>query len=63
MEAIQERIKRADLQELDTLVGAIEERYRVLAPDWEVVYLALPKKDLKARKNNIELAMNILSRE
>lgn len=60
MEEMLERIKQADLQELDDILCAAEARFKVLVPDWETVYLFLPKNDWQARQKHLEMAVEFL---
>ena len=50
-------IKQADDFELNEMMDAITERYKVRHPDWEVSYLALPKHDRHKRREILEFAL------
>lgn len=43
-------IQRADRIEIQELLDAAMERYRVLYPDWDIWYCAVEKKDKAARE-------------
>lgn len=49
-------IAQADDGQLNEITSALTVRYKVLFPDWEVVYLALPLQDLERREQIWELA-------
>ena len=49
-------IAQADDGQLNDITSALTARYKVLFPDWEVVYLALPLQDLERREQIWELA-------
>ena len=49
-------ISQADDTQLNEITSALTARYKVLFPDWEVVYLALPLQDLERREQIWELA-------
>ena len=42
-------ISQADDAQLNDITSALSARYKVLFPDWEVVYLALPLHDPQRR--------------
>lgn len=43
------RIENADGYEIDEILNAFRRRYRKLHPDWEVLFLSLPKQDQQKR--------------
>ena len=49
-------IAQADDGQLNEITSALTARYKVLFPDWEVVYLALPLQDPERREQLWELA-------
>ena len=49
-------ISQADDTQLNDITSALTARYKVLFPDWEVVYLALPLQDPERREQLWELA-------
>ena len=42
MQDILKKIEQADDQQLNEIMDAISEQYRIRYPDWEVVYMAVP---------------------
>ena len=49
-------IAQADDGQLNDITSALTARYKVLFPDWEVVYLSLPLQDPERREQIWELA-------
>ena len=49
-------IAQADDGQLNEITSALTARYKVLFPDWEVVYLSLPLQDPERREQIWELA-------
>ena len=49
-------IAQADDGQLNEITSALTARYKVLFPDWEVVYLSLPLQDPERREQLWELA-------
>ena len=47
---------QADDGQLNEITSALTARYKVLFPDWEVVYLSLPLQDPERREQLWELA-------
>ena len=60
LSALIEEILRADSEALNRISNAVEERYRRLFPDQEVVYLTLPRNNLEEREKQLELAVEFL---
>ena len=60
LSALIEEILRADSEALNNISNAVEERYRRLFPDQEVVYLTLPRNNLEEREKQLELAVEFL---
>ena len=60
LSAFIEEILRADSEALNKISNAVEERYRRLFPDQEVVYLTLPRNNLEEREKQLELAVEFL---
>lgn len=42
LEQLLYRIRNCDATELDPICDAVQRRYSVLFPDWEVVFLSMP---------------------
>ena len=49
-------ISQADDAQLNDITTALSARYKVLFPDWEVLYLALPLHDAERREQLWQLA-------
>ena len=49
-------IAQADDGQLNDITSALTARYKVLFPDWEVVYLSLPLQEPERREQLWELA-------
>ena len=45
MDQVSILIESASQQELQILMDAIQDRYAQLFPDWDILYMALPKQD------------------
>lgn len=60
LSAFIEEILRADSEALNKISNAVEERYRRLFPDQEVVYLTLPRNNLEEREKQLVLAVEFL---
>ena len=56
MTEIIEKIEQATDYELQDIMKAIERRYATAYPDWDVVYVAVPK-DPKIRREKLENIM------
>ena len=56
LESVLSYIEQADDTQLSEITDALSARYRVLFPDWEVAYLALPLHDPDRRAQILELA-------
>ena len=58
--ALMKYIEYANGVELDEVLTAVEARYKILFPDWDVIYLALPKSNPNTRKQCLEAAIDFL---
>lgn len=47
-------IQSANDFEINEIMDAVNQRYRIQFPDWDVVYFACPKKDMIARQRSFE---------
>ena len=63
VQMICEYISMADTESADRILDAVFARRRVLFPDWDMVYFALPKNDPEERKLVLKQALDILLRE
>ncbi len=55
-------IEKMDSTELDAILHAAMERHRVLFPDWEIVYVSLPRNDLEMREKYLKMMMEFLEK-
>ncbi len=60
MEQIMERIKQANPEETNQLLNAAMDRKRELFPEWEISYLAMPKKNTSQWKRTLRLVYKYL---
>lgn len=54
MDEVFMKIEEAGLEEIDELLSAALDRKRELFPEWEIVYLAMPKKDTQQWKRILD---------
>ena len=47
-------IQQADDYQVNEIINTLQDRYRKVYPDWEVVFLSLPKNSPEERKNIID---------
>ena len=59
LSGVMDRIGHADDIEINEIIQAVIRRYQRVYPDWEVVFLALPKNDPVERKRLLETILNI----
>lgn len=57
--SIKRWIREADKEEIDSLILDINARYEELYPDWDISYVALPKKDVEERKRILAFAFHM----
>ena len=62
MEEITERIKTLSFLEIQEVMEAIQDWYRVTYPDWDVVYMAVPLEP-KARKAALVRMWKLLKKD
>lgn len=55
-------IEHADDIEINEILNAVTQRYSNVFPEWEVMFLSLPKKDLEERRKILELFVSFLRR-
>ena len=55
-------IQRLSREELDKVMEAIEKWFAVAHPDWDVVYIAVPK-DPDLREKELKSIWNLLARD
>lgn len=56
------RIDRADRAQIDVILDHAMARYQALYPEYEMVYLALPKEDSPQRKAEVAKVKAFLNR-
>ena len=56
------RIGRAEAGELDDILSKIQKRYSEVFPDWETVFMSLPKLDEEARTVELDRMMGFLKK-
>ncbi len=54
MDDVFEKIGKAEIGKIDELLNAALERKRKLFPEWEILYLAMPKKDTQKWKPTLD---------
>ena len=62
MEELKAKIKTLSFMEVQELMDAIQDWYRVTYPDWDVMYMAVPKEP-KARKAALTRMWKILKKD
>ena len=60
METVFDRIERAGERELREIMDAVQDRFAVAYPQWDIVYLAVPKDDPNRRKEILQQAFDTL---
>ena len=56
-----EQIMKADTSRIDDLLHAVFERKRALYPQWDILYLAIPRDDWNERRRILESALQMES--
>ena len=59
-EWVLKEIEKADSQLLSEIVQSVQHRYAALHPEWETVFLSLPKADTQEREEELEKMIRIL---
>ena len=52
-------IEEADCIEIDTILNAVQHRYRCHHPDWDILFMALPT-DPEKRRADLERMLHML---
>lgn len=60
MEEVIKRIEEADTAEIDEVLRAVGQRLRNMFPDWETVYLALPRNNPDERRRILKLVPRMM---
>lgn len=60
LEILLTKINQANDIEINQMLDAITARYKKCYPDWEVAFLALPRKDTEQRKVILESAISLM---
>lgn len=58
--AVLSKIRQADDLEINEIIQAVIGRYEAVFPDWEVMFLSLPKNDPAERSRSIEAIYALL---
>ena len=58
-----EFIRQADDCQVSEIIHTLVARYKEVYPDWEVVFLSLPKNNPTERKNMIQRALYFLDKD
>ena len=61
METVLSRIAQASYTELEQIMRAVENRFSVAFPDWEVIYVSV-HKDPKLRKEEVARLLEFIER-
>ena len=61
-EDIMEFIKSMNAEEIDLTMQALIIRKREIYADWEMIYMAIPKKDPAERKRTIQYIIEMLQK-
>ncbi len=60
---LKRKLERADGALIDSIFDTVLNRKMQLYPDWEILYLALPKDDAQMRKETIKFALQHMLEE
>ena len=53
------RIERADDLEIGEVIQAVIRRYQKIYPEWEAIFLTIPRNDPEERKRIMEMILSI----
>ena len=62
LEDVMEYIKGMNAEEIDLTMHALMDRKREIYADWEMLYMAIPKKDPAERKQTILYIIEMLQK-
>ena len=62
LHAILDYILDADSDQLNQVVQAIIDRYTLIAPDWDIAFLSLPKNDPVQRQQMLQTILQLSDR-
>ena len=57
-----EFVRQADDCQVNEIIDTLIARYKEVHPDWEVIFLSLPKNNPTERKNMIQSALHFLDK-
>lgn len=57
------RIEKANDLEINEIINAVLRRYKVVYPEWDVVFLSLPSTDAKKRGELLDRITRILKEQ
>lgn len=53
------RIEESDDLEISEIIRAVIQRYHVCFPDWEIIFLSLPRNDPQERERGLEELLSL----
>ena len=56
-------IEQADDKQIQEVFHAVMRRYRTFYPDWDVIYLAVPKNNMQEREESLDWITKLLRHE
>ena len=62
MNEIFKKIRRADDAEINEIIDALTQRYKEVYPDWEIMFLAMPRNDPDACLRRLEQIADFIRR-
>ena len=62
LEELKMQIRRVEADGVEELMDAVFARKRELFPDWDIVYIALPKNNWKERRRTLEMVLKMEER-
>ena len=62
METVLSRIEKANAEEIEQILDAAFARKERLFPDWEIDYIALPRRDWEERQRILEYILKMEKR-
>ena len=62
-EKLVKQIYELEYEEIMEVLGAATKRWGALFPDWEIITLSVPRKDIAAKKAAIKEAFALLEQE
>ena len=63
MQALIQTIEQADGELVDEIIQALQRRYQKLYPQWEVMFLSVPREDCEERRRILERIFQMEDRQ